>query len=49
MVPAAGEAGEAGDERSGGDDVILRMDGVVGGYGSTTVLHETSSRSNATR
>lgn len=26
----------------GGDDVILRMESVVAGYGSTTVLHETS-------
>jgi branched-chain amino acid transport system ATP-binding protein len=30
------------EESSGGDDVILRMDAVVGGYGATTVLHETS-------
>ena len=26
----------------GDDDIILRMDAVVGGYGATTVLHETS-------
>jgi branched-chain amino acid transport system ATP-binding protein len=30
------------EKRGGGDDVILRMDAVVGGYGATTVLHETS-------
>ena len=39
MVP---EAGETVEEPRGGDDVILRMDAVVGGYGATTVLHETS-------
>src|SRR5688500_15105887 len=39
MVPAAG--GSTG-EGPGDDDVILRLDRVVAGYGSTTVLHETS-------
>ena len=39
MVP---EAGASVDEPRGDDDIILRMDAVVGGYGSTTVLHETS-------
>ena len=36
------EAGAAVDEPNGRDDVILRMEAVVGGYGATTVLHETS-------
>ena len=39
---AAPETGATVEELSGGDDVILRMDAVVGGYGATTVLHETS-------
>ena len=39
MVPAAGASVE---EPRGGSKVILRMDAVVGGYGATTVLHETS-------
>ncbi len=30
------------DDRGGRDDIILRVDSVVGGYGSTTVLHGTS-------
>jgi branched-chain amino acid transport system ATP-binding protein len=30
------------EEPGSGDDVILRMDAVVGGYGATTVLHETT-------
>ena len=41
-----------GDDRgtsAGDDDVILRMDAVVGGYGATTVLHETTSMCIATR
>jgi branched-chain amino acid transport system ATP-binding protein len=29
-------------DRPGDDDIILHMDAVVGGYGATTVLHETS-------
>ena len=39
---AAPETGATVDEPRGDDDVILRMDAVVGGYGATTVLHETS-------
>jgi branched-chain amino acid transport system ATP-binding protein len=39
---AAPETGATVDESRGDDDIILRMDAVVGGYGSTTVLHETS-------
>ena len=39
---AAPETGATVDEPGGDDDVILRMDAVVGGYGSTTVLHETT-------
>jgi len=39
MVP---EAGASVEESRGGGKVILRMDAVVGGYGATTVLHETS-------
>jgi branched-chain amino acid transport system ATP-binding protein len=39
MVP---EVGANVDKHRGGDDVIQRMDAVVGGYGATTVLHETS-------
>ena len=35
------DAGTTIDE-PGDDDIILRMDAVVGGYGATTVLHETS-------
>jgi branched-chain amino acid transport system ATP-binding protein len=38
VVPHAGRA----PDESGDDDIILRMDAVVGGYGATTVLHETS-------
>ncbi len=38
MVPHAGKA----PDECGDDDIILRMDAVVGGYGATTVLHETS-------
>ncbi len=38
----APEAGATADERRRGDDVILRLEAVVGGYGATTVLHETS-------
>ncbi len=39
---AVPETGATVEESGGGDDVILRMDAVVGGYGATTVLHETS-------
>ena len=39
MVP---EAGASVEESRGGGKVILRMDAVIGGYGATTVLHETS-------
>jgi branched-chain amino acid transport system ATP-binding protein len=39
MAPVAGERAGGLD---GEDDVILRLDAVVAGYGSTTVLHETS-------
>ena len=44
MAPQNGAAVGATLEEpcGGGDDVILRMDAVVGGYGATTVLHETS-------
>ena len=44
MATVAGdEADELGaDDLGGGDDIILRVDSVVGGYGSTTVLHGTS-------
>jgi branched-chain amino acid transport system ATP-binding protein len=38
MAPVADDTPDGGD---GDDDVILRMDSVVAGYGSTTVLHET--------
>jgi branched-chain amino acid transport system ATP-binding protein len=36
------EAGSTVPERRGQDDIILRMDGVVGGYGATTVLDGTT-------
>jgi branched-chain amino acid transport system ATP-binding protein len=36
------EADESSDEVYGADDIILRMEDVVAGYGSTTVLHETN-------
>ncbi|HWM19135.1 MAG TPA: ABC transporter ATP-binding protein [Ilumatobacteraceae bacterium] len=39
---ATPETGATVEEPGGDDDVILRMDAVVGGYGATTVLHETS-------
>ncbi len=38
MAPVADESADGG---AGDDDIILRMQGVVAGYGSTTVLHET--------
>ena len=38
MVPSTGDAAEG----RGDDDVILRLDDVVGGYGATAVLHGTS-------
>jgi branched-chain amino acid transport system ATP-binding protein len=40
MAPVVGET--VADGLSGNDDIILRLESVVGGYGSTTVLHETS-------
>ena len=40
--PAAPGTGATVEVPGGSDDVILRMDAVVGGYGATTVLHETS-------
>ena len=36
------DAGSIVPERHGHDDIILRMEGVVGGYGATTVLHGTT-------
>jgi branched-chain amino acid transport system ATP-binding protein len=39
---ATPETGATVEEPSRGNDIILRMDAVVGGYGATTVLHETS-------
>ena len=36
------ESGATVEEPSSDDDVILRMDAVVGGYGATTVLHDTT-------
>ncbi len=39
MVP---EAGATLEEPRGGANVLLRVEDVVGGYGATTVLHETS-------
>jgi branched-chain amino acid transport system ATP-binding protein len=39
MVPVAHDRP---DDPEGDDDIILRVDAVVGGYGSTTVLHGTS-------
>ncbi len=39
MVPVTDDRARDGH---GDDDVILRLDSVVGGYGSTTVLHGTS-------
>jgi branched-chain amino acid transport system ATP-binding protein len=43
VAPRAGATAGANVEAPrGGDGVILRMDSVVGGYGATTVLHETS-------
>jgi len=39
---ASPDAGSTVPERRGQDDIILRMDGVVGGYGATTVLHGTT-------
>jgi branched-chain amino acid transport system ATP-binding protein len=39
MAPVAGESA---DDARGEDDIILRMEAVVAGYGSTTVLHETN-------
>ena len=38
MTPVAGASS---DEARGDDDIILRMEAVVAGYGSTTVLHGT--------
>jgi branched-chain amino acid transport system ATP-binding protein len=44
MAPVAGEKPDEPVVGHGGsgDDVILRVDSLVGGYGSTTVLHGTS-------
>ena len=44
LAPVVGDRTDdrAGDDPGGGDDIVLRVDSVVGGYGSTTVLHETS-------
>jgi branched-chain amino acid transport system ATP-binding protein len=43
VAPQAGAtAGATVEAPRGGDGVILRMDAVVGGYGATTVLHETT-------
>jgi branched-chain amino acid transport system ATP-binding protein len=39
MAPVAGESA---DDARGEDDIILRMEAVVAGYGSTTVLHGTN-------
>jgi len=39
MAPVAGDKP---DDIEGDDDIILRVDSVVAGYGSTTVLQETS-------
>ncbi len=41
MAPVVGESP---DGAHGDDDIILRMEGVVAGYGSTTVLHGTDLR-----
>jgi branched-chain amino acid transport system ATP-binding protein len=40
VLPEPGATFE--EPAGGGKDVIIRMDAVVGGYGATTVLHETS-------
>jgi branched-chain amino acid transport system ATP-binding protein len=39
LAPMIGDGAGGSDGR---DDIILRMESVVGGYGSTTVLHQTS-------
>ena len=39
MTPTADEGADGVE--GGGDDIVLRMEDVVAGYGSTTVLHET--------
>ena len=36
------DVGSTVQELRGEDEIILRMDGVIGGYGATTVLHETN-------
>ena len=45
MTPVAGESSDGdSDGADGGDDIILQMDDVVAGYGSTAVLHGTDLR-----
>jgi branched-chain amino acid transport system ATP-binding protein len=41
LAPTIGDSDGAGGFENN-EDIILRMDSVVGGYGATTVLHETS-------
>lgn len=42
VPPTPEEHGDGPDEAHGADDIILRLESVVAGYGATTILHELS-------